>query len=563
MPPAPDEAALEVLWRDKNSGNLEWRAFNAQGNPLKTRAEAPFSARAPLGSLWKLFVYLWLLEERRQPPDYVCASASSGHSAVARARRKEEAYCCDPGQGISRDLALVRSCGLFFEPGRLGIDPKSWRKFWEARPGVREDAPWLADLAAMKPETQVSPASLLRALEAVPTQARIDAANILLARVFAADTTELVRRMGGELRVKTFSWHRPGKPGIVYGGGAGWLTDGRAVWFAGAGTGQQVMSRYGAVLAAALTETLSPEHATLAPGCVKVNFFARYPFTLEKTGGQPAPEGMLYGRFVARFRNGVSLAFTANGELSLARQNGRTRIEGRFGIDDYVARVLEREADAKETEAARALSVVIRSYLVNEAVRQDNCLVIDDSSRKQRVSIHAPGATARAIAGFTTGVTLIGTPVGYHGDTPEKNRMAWTEAVAASRAGQPWDIILRKAFPKADLAAMHDPAGLPCRRSIESENWLAARAPKWRRILQEQLPGFEPPPVPRVCLLPYGTPFSEQDRNRIHVYGLRTNEDRYTLAHEYLHLALHHHPSGHDEALIEHWARRLIEEEIQ
>ncbi|MDR1660840.1 MAG: DUF2300 domain-containing protein, partial [Azoarcus sp.] len=129
---------------------------------------------------------------------------------------------------------------------------------------------------------------------------------------------------------------------------------------------------------------------------------------------------------------------------------------------------------------------------------------------------------------------------------------------AASRAGKPWDILLREAFPLADLAAMHDPAGLPCQRFAAAEDWLAARAPQWHRILQERLRGFEPPPAPRVCLLPYGTPFSEQDRNRIHVRGLKTVEDRLTLTHEYLHLGLRHHPSGHDEDLVERWARRLI-----
>ncbi|MDR0441750.1 MAG: DUF2300 domain-containing protein, partial [Candidatus Accumulibacter sp.] len=42
---------------------------------------------------------------------------------------------------------------------------------------------------------------------------------------------------------------------------------------------------------------------------------------------------------------------------------------------------------------------------------------------------------------------------------------------------------------------------------------------------------------------------------------LRTPEDRVTLAHEYLHLGLRRHPSGHDEALVERWARRLIDGE--
>ncbi|MDR2014429.1 MAG: DUF2300 domain-containing protein, partial [Azoarcus sp.] len=262
-------------------------------------------------------------------------------------------------------------------------------------------------------------------------------------------------------------------------------------------------------------------------------------------------------------QSGVSIPFTSFGELALSRPNGRARVEGRFGLDDYVARVIDREADAKQTEAARALSVVIRSYLVNEATRQGNCLIIDDSSRKQRVSIHPPSPDARAVAGFTTGLVLLGTPVGYHGTAPGENRMAWADAVTASQSGMAWDAILRRTFPESDLGAMNDPAGVPCRRFTEAQTWLASRAPRWRRVLYRHLPGFdEPSPLPDICLLSHGTPFSEQDRGRIHVRGLRSIEDRITLAHEYLHLGLRHHPSSRDEELIEHWARKLVDENM-
>lgn len=575
--PAP-VPALEMLWRAKAEGRLEWRTFSSTGKTIiseqipespageaaKHGTGSPFAQRTPLGSLWKLFVYLWLAEQRQSAPDYVCAGARNS-PPNARKHLEEEAYCCDTGQSIGRELALVRSCGLFFEPRRLGISPEAWRAFWEARPGVRAAAPWLADLGAMRPETLVSPVSILRALEAAPARARLEAASTLLARLFASppglEATELVRGMGGRLRIKTFSWHRPGQPASRYGGAAGWLLDGRPVWFAGEGSGQQVMARHGTHLAGALAETLPPEAGTAMPSCVRVNFFARYPFDVEQQNGKPAQEGILHGRFIARFKSGVSIPFASSGELALSRPDGHPRIEGRFGIDDYVARVIEREADPKETEAARALSVVARSYLLNEAIKQGNCLAIDDSSRKQRVSILQPGSAARAAAAFTTDLTLRGEPVGYHSTTASKNRMAWTDAVAAGRSGAAWDTILRKAFPKSDLAAMDDPAGIACQRFAEAENWLAARAPQWHRALYPQLPGFDAPSaLPDICLLPYGIPFSEQDRGRIHLRALRTTEDRITLAHEYLHLGLRYHPSGHDEKLIEHWARKLVDE---
>jgi uncharacterized protein YfaQ (DUF2300 family) len=587
-PPAP---ALEILHRDRDDPHLlAWRTFDATGKPLDNvvfhappvspdgeRELTAFSQRVPLGSLWKLFVYLWLVEEHHPAPDYVC-TGPQGNSAAERKIREEELYCCESGQrgqSIDRDTALLRSCALFFDPARLAIDPLAWRKFWQGR--FTPDASWLAELAAMRPETEVSPASLIHALEAAPPRARQEAADVLLTRVFtpaagtALDTTALTRHVGGQLRIKTFSWHLA--DGLPYGGGAGWFADGMPVWFAGRGTGQQVMARHGATLGSALAEVLpaesensanSEKSAARTPGCVEVNFFARYPFTLIHPNGKPVDKaGVLRGPYVARFSDKIAVPFTANGELTFSiSDKGKQSLIGRFGIDDYVARVIGREGDPSETEAAKALAVVARSYLLNEAKKSGNCLSIDDSTRAQRVSINPPGPAARAITDFTTGLVLRGAPVGYHYDTPAKNRMAWTQAVAASRAGEPWDIILRQALPKASLTAMSDPAGTPCQRFTQAESWLTARAPRWQRYLSQNLAGFEAPDPPQICRLSRGTPFSEQERGRIHLRELKTAEDRLTLAHEYLHLGLRHHPSGHDEALVEHWARELSRESV-
>ncbi|MDR0674368.1 MAG: DUF2300 domain-containing protein [Zoogloeaceae bacterium] len=572
--------AFEVFWHDRGTHLLEWRTFDADSKPLNVIAThsppiVPPSAiaaddpiwrrKVPLGSLWELFVYLWLIETGKDAPDYVCAGAQ-GNSAAARTRRAEEAYCCNPGGRIQKDAALVRSCGLFFAPERLGIKAADWQKFWSSRSA---GADWLPDLAQMRPQTQVTPASLINALSQIPAATREQAASVLLARAFDAHggTDALVRHMGGQLRIKTFSWFLADNQ-TRYGGGAGWLGDGRPVWFAANGTGQQVMARYGKLLAdtllmedwaSARAFASSSTSAAAAPGCVRVRFFAHYPLSsVEKSGGAPASIGALRGRYVARFANKASLPFRANGELTLAMEKDQPRIEGQFALDDYVARVLDREADANEREAARALSVVIRTYLLREARRQGNCLVIDDSSRKQRVSPNPASRAAQAVAQFTRELVLRGAPVGYHRDTPGENRMAWKAAVAASRAETPWDIILRDAFPQASLAAMYDPAGIACKRFTMAERWLAARLPRWNARLQQALPGFEAPAAPQICLLSQGTPFSEQDRDRIHLRALKSAEDHRTLAHEYLHLGLKHHPAGHDEALVKAWARRLL-----
>ncbi len=537
--------ALELMWDGRADTAPQMRVFDASG---RTRADAAPTDPVPLGSLWKLFVYAYLEETGTAAPDYVCRA---GKGDADRTLRDEELYCCDPGGSITRDAALVASCGPFFDPARLGVTPPQWRDFWQRFASAPD---WLRDLDAMRPGTLVPTRTILHALDAVPKKGREAASRTLLSRVLdTPGDTRAASHLGGRLRIKTFSWFRPGTE-RRFGGGAGWLTDGTPVWFAGSGTGQQVMARNAALLDEALPLALS----SLPPGCVEVKFFARYPLRhVQAPDGSKALPGPLRGRHVAVFEHGVSLPFLPNGEMTLVERAGRPVVMGRFGVDEYVARVVDREARADETEAARALAVVARSYLLEHAAQTGNCLSIDDSSHFQRVSPNPPSQAAREVAAFTTGLVLEGAPVGYHSERAGPNRMSWRDAVDRARQGQRWDAILRRTLPDAALAAVDDPAGIACERLPRVEAWLAEQTPRWRRALHE-LRGFEPPERFSVCRLKHGRPFAELDRGRIHVRGLRTQEDRLTLAHEYLHLGLRHHPSSTDEQLVENWARRLI-----
>ena len=56
------------------------------------------SRKVPLGSLWKLFVYVHAVDRKLPTPDYTC----TGRQA------KQEVYCCEPGASIERDAALER-----------------------------------------------------------------------------------------------------------------------------------------------------------------------------------------------------------------------------------------------------------------------------------------------------------------------------------------------------------------------------------------------------------------------------------------------------------------------
>ncbi|MGC3655065.1 DUF2300 domain-containing protein, partial [Pseudomonas aeruginosa] len=67
-------------------------------------------------------------------------------------------------QTIGRDAPLVRSCGLYFEPQPLALQPVAWRGYWQAR-----QAPaWLLDLERLQPQRRVPVKELLEQLQQLP-----------------------------------------------------------------------------------------------------------------------------------------------------------------------------------------------------------------------------------------------------------------------------------------------------------------------------------------------------------------------------------------------------------
>ncbi|ORB30091.1 SpoIID/LytB domain-containing protein, partial [Mycobacterium paraseoulense] len=85
----------------------------------------------------------------------------------------------------------------------------------------------------------------------------------------------------------------------------------------------------------------------------------------------------------------------------------------RVSREEYVARVLEREASAQPKEAARALAVTIRTYLLQNAAPRGECLAIDDSSQRQRVAPRPASAPTRRIAAWSADLVLAGATVNY------------------------------------------------------------------------------------------------------------------------------------------------------
>lgn len=536
-------ASLDVAWRQDGATRV---VQLRQGGP----APRPFdgSRAVPLGSLWKLFVYTYAVDTRTPMPDYRCTG-----------RDPEEVYCCDAGRTIERDAALAQSCGLFFAPQRLAIGLPAWRAYWTKHLGTAPvgELAWLADPARLEPGREVRLDSLLRVLASVPASSRAEAESALLRVVLDGRGADTVRWFGSQLRVKTFSWHenrRDGAAGRRLGGAAGWLADGTPVWFAGEGASAGILRQWAPRLAAALPAA-RPEDA----GCVMVDYFARYPVRMVRGSEGDVTMGALNGRFVVTFENGNSLALRSTGELLVERDSdGRPRVRGRLGVNEYVARVIDREGSAHDAEAGKALAIAARSYLQQNARLVAGCQQIADSSARQRVSPNPATPEALALARWTDQLVVDGVTVRYHRDTPAPDTLVWTQAVAQARQGKHFDELLAAAYPAGSLAVAGN-SGTRCRRLARNEAWLAATLPRWRRQLVREA-GYEAPPaLPIVCELASGAPYSEQSRNRIFMRPLSTREDRITLAHEYLHIGLRQHPRGQDEEYVERLARRLVD----
>lgn len=530
-------ARVPVVFAVRTQGEVGW--FQVGSGELQ---EAPARADGvPLGSVWKLFVYAYLLGAAKESSDYTC-----------RGQLREEVYCCEPGGRIGREAALQRSCGLYFQPARLALRAEDWQSYWQ-----RQSAPaWLQRLDNLREDFRVPVPSLLVALDSVPAEVRDQAGQALIGVLTRDNAKGLIAEYGSLLRGKTWTMPDPARPGAHIGGAAGWLADGKAFWLGGAGSGIEVLRAAQAGLAPYLAGLRVPDDAQ----CVQVRFFARYPLrsVLRLPAREPVRDGPLRGDFLAVFERGTELPFRAQGELSLQQLQGQPVVTGRLGLNDYVARVVEREAGPAPVAAARALAVAARSYLVQQAPRSVGCFQIDDSTASQRVGPRPPAAEARRIADWSADMILRGVSVRYHLDLQAPDVLSWRMAREQAAQGLRADAILARAFPSGYLAGLNVQAQDDCRSAPEAERWLAERVRRWRPVLTRE-PGYsEPATLPAVCVTGADRPFADTERHRLHVRGWRAQQDHLALAHEYLHLAFEGHPRAYDEADVERLARRLI-----
>ncbi|WCM50811.1 DUF2300 domain-containing protein [Pseudomonas sp. WJP1] len=502
---------------------------------LISREPLSDSLQAPLGSVWKLFVYGWLVDTGAHEPAYSC-----------RGQSKEEVYCCAAGGKIERDQALVKSCGLYFEPARLALDPGAWREYWQARQAPE----WLLDLPSLQAATRVSVVELLRMLARMPAQDQ--ARRVLLDVLLSAADGNVVGELGSRLRVKTWSWLGDRDAASRQGGFAGWTADGTPIWAGGRGTSQRVLRDYAQALATVLPTSWPAE----AGKCVEVDLFSRYPLQRVVSGDTVMSSRQLQGDYRVEFANGNQLDIQSDGELFLLNDSPSPKLVARLDREEYVARVLQREASAEPAEAAKALAVAIRTYLLQNATRRGDCLSIDDSSQRQRVAPRPATAQARSIAAWTSDLVLAGSTVTYHSNQPGLDRLSWQQAVEQANAGQRYDAILLHAYPRASLSRWDNPVA-SCEALLAAQDWLQKQRRGWRHRLESEA-GYNEVSTFAVCRLAFGRPFVDRERQRIYVRGVLSLQDRLDLTHEYLHLAFEAHPNGQDETYIEGLARHLL-----
>ena len=522
--------------------------------------------KTPLGSLYKLYLYSYLTEEALPETPYTCTGQDP-----------EEIFCCAPRETIGRELAIARSCSPYFSAKRLGVESSSWRTFWSKK--VRGVPEWLRELDRLKPGTRVPVEEVLSTLLAVRKNLKhFDAIEKgVMGSVSHGTAKGALAVWGSSLRVKTYTWREDDHPanagesslprvdGLGFTGGfGGWLPDGSAIWVSTVGHGRDSFL-------SPLSDLVAKHQTPVVSECVEVHFFDRYPVSGIEVDGRaldPAFEGPLAGRIRVKFKNGNSLEFHSDGSLRVDRSGGRISITGKFTMNEYLARVLEREASSRPLEAARAFTVVARTFLLQNSKRGPGCRKIADSSHAQRVSPAPASPGARAIADWSDGLVLNGVDrIRYHSTKSSAHRMGWTDAVRLAKDGDAKDglgmrEILASFYPEGRIE-FGMPVEYRCEPDAPTLAWISSQSKRWRpRLDQEQ--GFEAPSGLKVCrapeALPLGPVFARIEADEIYVPRSHTRNDEVSIVHEYLHLAFRNHPRGRDEKFIEKMAQALQED---
>ena len=168
------------------------------------------------------------------------------------------------------------------------------------------------------------------------------------------------------------------------------------------------------------------------------------------------------------------MTFVSHGETTLLTVKGKLKLQSHLDREEYVARVLDREAKSTPPEAAKAMTVAIRTYLQQNADRDGDCLSIPDSSATQRFSFasHCRRADDDRL---DAGSHLCGRS-GSLSWQPGYRRDAFLAArYCPGGAGERYDPILAFAYPDNNLSRWGAPRST-CQLLPKAKAWLAKNA---------------------------------------------------------------------------------------
>lgn len=530
------------LYVEKRNGEIKVYSFDIKNRKLILQKDKDI--KAPLGSLWKLFVYAYNKENSLSSSPYKCSGTLN-----------EEVFCCKKGESIDEENALAKSCGLFFSPHRLRISRKKWKKFWKAK---KINAEWLVNLEQLKPEKMVSVNMLLSVLEQVKVlpKAKGFLDKALVRVVLNGTGKNSLSELGTNPRIKTFTWDKPRVIKEYIGGFGGWLVDGTTIWGMGDGKSSEFLTRVSDILDNHWKRTIRFN----ANQCVTVRYFHDYEIesVFDLSINQNINNGSLNGTYIVKFKSGSELTLNSNEELFLKNHNNKLFIDARMNITSYIARVLDREVSSKYQSAAEAFSIVIRSYLIERAKKISGCYHVIDSSKFQRISANIPTKESIQISTKTSGLILNNAgSIRYHLNKDGKNMISWLKAKSFDQSGKKSLEILKSFYPNSQIVYFSDRYSNSCGTFGKANKWLKNKAPKWHKVLVKH-PGYERPDSFKVCKLNSGAPFANKKTNEIFVRGFNGFENQYSIAHEYLHLAFKYHPIGNSERDIDRIAKKLV-----
>lgn len=531
------------LYFEQRNGALQTFSVNSEKNELQT-LETNKRLKTPLGSLWKLFVYVYGRENGLVNAPYTCTG-----------NNPEEVFCCNKGESINEEDALARSCGLYFSPHRLQISQKNWKNFWNKK---NVNVSWLNELDDLKPKTRIEVNELLTVLKKVNEFPKaVDYIDKALIKVVLVGTArQSLSELGAFSRIKTFTWDDPKNEGKFIGGFAGWLSDGAVVWGVGSGKSSEYLTRVSPALDKHWKKTVHIR----GKQCVTVRYFHDYKIrkVVDLSLGTKALDGVMDGNYRIEFVTGKKIILNSNNKLVLKTMNGEQFIDGKMGINNYIARVLDREVSSKYSSAAEAFSIVIRSYLLERAKKISGCFHVIDSSKFQRVSANIASEKSLAIASKTSGLILNNAAsVKYHLDKYGKNMISWVKARGLDLIGYNFQEILKSFYPASSLVYNSGHYSHSCGVLSKANRWLKEKSPRWHKVLVSR-PGYERPNNFKVCKLSNGAPFANKKTNEIFVRNFLGFENQYSIAHEYLHLAFKFHPIGSNEKEIDKIAKKLV-----